>query len=84
MPTLVRRSQDSNTKAKKQAIEFDYQWKNLSSPYVAHNEDRRKELLQSNCLHQDFFKGKYCLDAGCDNGRFTYAMLNSGASSSQY
>jgi len=47
---------------------------------VARTEDRIKELLQHTGLHRDFFKGKYCLDAGCGNGRFTYAMLHLGVS----
>lgn len=53
---------------------FDYQWKQLPSNKIEFNENRIKELLKLTKLPKKFFKGKKCLDAGCGNGRYTYAM----------
>jgi 2-polyprenyl-3-methyl-5-hydroxy-6-metoxy-1,4-benzoquinol methylase len=60
-------------------MEFDYQWKNLPSPFIDLNENRVKELLKFTGLPPDFFKGKKVLDAGCGSGRYTYAMQQLGA-----
>jgi 2-polyprenyl-3-methyl-5-hydroxy-6-metoxy-1,4-benzoquinol methylase len=38
-----------------------------------------KELLDYSRLSPSFFQGKACLDAGCGNGRFTYALQQLGA-----
>lgn len=35
--------------------------------------------IKSFFKHENFIKGKYCLDAGCGVGRWTYAMLKLGA-----
>ncbi|MFA5132917.1 MAG: class I SAM-dependent methyltransferase [Candidatus Paceibacterota bacterium] len=60
--------------------DFDYQWKYLSnSPYLEHNSDRVKELLDLTMLPPEWFNGKYCLDVGCGSGRYTYAMQQLGA-----
>lgn len=55
--------------------EFDYQWKNLPDPNIEYTEARIKELLDYTGLNRDFFRSKYCLDVGCGNGRWTWAML---------
>lgn len=59
--------------------DFDYQWKNLPSPHIEYNDDRVKEFLQFTGLDPKFVEGKACLDAGCGNGRYTYAMQRLGA-----
>lgn len=59
--------------------EFDFQWTHLPSKNIEYNEERVKEFLSLTKLSQDFFQGKLCLDAGCGNGRYTYAMQQLGA-----
>jgi 2-polyprenyl-3-methyl-5-hydroxy-6-metoxy-1,4-benzoquinol methylase len=59
--------------------EFDFQWESLPSPAIEYNEERVKELLDLTKLPLAFFNGKLCLDVGCGNGRYTYAMLRLGA-----
>src|SRR5436305_1635684 len=60
--------------------DFDYQWKNLPSKDIELNEDRIKDFLTFTKLKPDeFIKDKYCLDAGCGSGRFSYAMQKLGA-----
>jgi SAM-dependent methyltransferase len=60
--------------------EFDYQWKNLPSPDIEYNENRVNEFLKFTKLDPlDSVTAKYCLDAGCGNGRYTYAMQKLGA-----
>jgi len=59
--------------------EFDFQWQNLPSPATEYIKDRVKELLEYSKLGSSFFQGKACLDAGCGNGRFTYALQQLGA-----
>jgi SAM-dependent methyltransferase len=59
--------------------DFDYQWKNLPSRFIEYNEDRVSEFLKFTGLGRDALKGKVCLDAGCGNGRYTYAMQKLGA-----
>lgn len=59
--------------------DFDYQWKNLPSRFIEYNDDRVSEFLKFTGLQRDVLKGKACLDAGCGNGRYTYAMLRLGA-----
>ncbi len=59
--------------------EFNYQWENLPSLSIEYTEERVKELLKFTKLPPTFFQGKCCLDAGCGNGRYTYAMLKLGA-----
>jgi 2-polyprenyl-3-methyl-5-hydroxy-6-metoxy-1,4-benzoquinol methylase len=54
--------------------EFDYQWANLPSVNTEHTTARISEFLDLVKLPREFFKGKRCLDAGCGNGRWTYAM----------
>jgi len=58
--------------------EFDYQWKNLPSQYVEYNLDRVEELLDFTRLSSSYFAGKKALDAGCGNGRYTYALQRLG------
>jgi 2-polyprenyl-3-methyl-5-hydroxy-6-metoxy-1,4-benzoquinol methylase len=60
-------------------MDFDYQWKNLPSPDLEYTEKRIEELLDYTALKRDFFDGKYCLDAGCGTGRWTWAMIHMGA-----
>lgn len=59
--------------------EFDYQFENLPSKNTAYNKDRISELLAFTKLQKQFFAGKICLDAGCGNGRYTWAMRQLGA-----
>lgn len=59
--------------------EFDYQWDNLASGNITYTSERVDEFLKLVKLQRNFFKGKYCLDAGCGNGRWTYAMQKLGA-----
>jgi trans-aconitate methyltransferase len=59
--------------------DFNYQWKNLPSPDLEYTEQRIVELLDYTNLRRDFFTGKYCLDAGCGTGRWTWAMIQMGA-----
>lgn len=58
--------------------EFDYQWQNLSDPVIEYTEERVRELLRYTNLPPEFFTGKRCLDAGCGNGRYTYALQRLG------
>ena len=59
--------------------EFDYQWANLPSANTEHTTARVKEFIDLVKLPPEFFKRKRCLDAGCGNGRWTYAMQMLGA-----
>jgi len=59
--------------------EFDYQWSNIPSPLIEYNQDRVKEILKLTKLKPTFFNGIECLDAGCGNGRYTYALQQLGA-----
>ena len=59
--------------------EFDYQWKNLPSPLTEYTEQRVHEFLKFTGLYRGFLKGKKALDAGCGNGRYTFAMQWLGA-----
>lgn len=56
--------------------EFDYQWKNLPSKSIEYNHDRIEEFKKLTNLN---VSGLHCLDAGCGNGRYTYAMIKLGA-----
>jgi len=58
---------------------FDYQWENLGSKNIEYNTSRIDELLRFTNLEPDFFKNKTVLDAGCGNGRYTYALQQLGA-----
>lgn len=60
--------------------EFDYQWKNLPSDDTEFSEDRIREFLSFTKLSPIYdIRQKYCLDVGCGNGRYTYAMQKVGA-----
>jgi SAM-dependent methyltransferase len=59
--------------------EFDYPWERLPSPAIEYTKDRIRELLDYVSLPSSFFLGKVCLDAGCGNGRWTYALQQLGA-----
>lgn len=59
--------------------EFDFQWKKFSCTLTEYSVERVRELLDMTQLSPEFFRGKYCLDAGCGNGRYTYALLKLGA-----
>ena len=59
--------------------DFDFQWGHIPSPAITYTHDRVKELLKISKLPRRFFKNKKCLDAGCGNGRYTYAMQELGA-----
>ena len=71
-------NQETPTRPKDEK-EFDYQWRNLPSPYIEYTESRVEELLDLTKLSRSFFENKLCLDAGCGNGRWTYAMMQMGA-----
>lgn len=58
--------------------EFDYQWNQLPSPKTEYNHDRVKELLKFTKIDRSWFRGKDALDAGCGNGRYTYALQELG------
>lgn len=58
--------------------EFGYQWANLPSPNIEYTLERITELLGFTGLNSHFFAGKRCLDAGCGNGRYTYALQELG------
>jgi 2-polyprenyl-3-methyl-5-hydroxy-6-metoxy-1,4-benzoquinol methylase len=68
----------SNLEGLSMTKEFDYQWKNLPSPAAEYTADRVRELLDYVKLPSSFFLGKLCLDAGCGNGRWTYALQQLG------
>lgn len=60
--------------------DFDYQWRNLPTKDIELNETRIKDFLSFTKIKSDkSIKDKYCLDAGCGSGRFSYAMQNLGA-----
>lgn len=59
--------------------EFDLQWAKLPSPHTEYNVERVDELLSLTRLEPTFFKDARCLDVGCGNGRYTYAMQQLGA-----
>ena len=59
--------------------EFDYQWSHLPSANTEYTAARVTEFLKLTKLPREFFWGKKCLDAGCGNGRWTYAMQYLGA-----
>lgn len=60
--------------------EFDFQWKNLPSPDIEYTDKRISEFLKFTKLDPlDSVTAKYCLDVGCGNGRYTYAMQKLGA-----
>ena len=66
--------------------EFDYQWENLKSKNIEYSKDRIKEFLKFTKFKKNLFskkiseiQNKICLDVGCGNGRYTYAMLQLGA-----
>jgi trans-aconitate methyltransferase len=62
------------------AQEFDFQWRHLDSKNIEYNSDRVREFLQFTTLDPiRTIRQKYCLDAGCGNGRYTFAMLKIGA-----
>jgi len=60
-------------------MEFDYQWKNLPDPNLEFTEARITDLLNYTALRRQFLVDKYCLDAGCGTGRWTWAMMQMGA-----
>ncbi len=60
-------------------MEFDYQWQELPDLNLEYVENRLVELLEYTGLKRDFFPGKFCLDAGCGTGRWTWAMAQMGA-----
>jgi len=60
--------------------DFDYQWANLPSHHIEYRPARIEELLAHLRLDREFFSGRPCLDCGCGNGRWTWAMMQLGAS----
>jgi 2-polyprenyl-3-methyl-5-hydroxy-6-metoxy-1,4-benzoquinol methylase len=60
-------------------MEFDYQWANLPCPQIEFSHDRVLEFLAFTNIPKQWFAGKHCLDAGCGNGRYTYALQQLGA-----
>ena len=78
-----KQSPDLTSWQTKQA--FSFQWENLreggallSDPWFKENVTRilTEEEIQ---IHPDWFKGKKVLDAGCGNGRWSYALTKLGA-----
>lgn len=69
----------SGTTSSTLMAEFDFQWQNLPSVATEYTKERVNELLNFTKLQPSFFKAKLCLDAGCGNGRYTYAMQQLGA-----
>lgn len=59
--------------------EFDYQWANLPSNFIEYSPQRVSELLNFTKIPKAWFKDKWCLDAGCGNGRYSYALKQLGA-----
>ncbi len=60
--------------------DFDYQWKNLPSKDIELDENRIEDFLSFTKIKPDkIIKDKYCMDAGCGSGRFSYAMQKLGA-----
>jgi SAM-dependent methyltransferase len=59
--------------------DFDYQWAKLPSANIEYQPARIKEFLKHVKLDRSFFAGKRCLDCGCGNGRWTWAMQQLGA-----
>lgn len=59
--------------------EFDYQWEHLPSQHIHFNKDRVNELLNFTKIPPEWFRDKWCMDAGCGNGRYTYALQQLGA-----
>jgi SAM-dependent methyltransferase len=60
--------------------DFDYQWKNLPDKNIEFNNSRVEEFLKFTELDPEkFIEGKFCLDAGCGVGRYSYAMMKLGA-----
>ena len=66
-------------KGVRESAEFDYQWKELPSQRVEYSLDRVEELLDFTGLPPSYFVGKKALDAGCGNGRYTFALQQLGA-----
>ena len=63
---------------------FDFQWKNLpNSEHLLSNPEFMKSVGDLVCkytgLPATWFPGKKVLDAGCGNGRFSWAMAQLGA-----
>jgi SAM-dependent methyltransferase len=58
--------------------EFDFQWAKLPSPATEYSSQRVEEFLAFTELPETFLQGKSCLDAGCGNGRWTWAMMQLG------
>ena len=57
--------------------EFDYQWKNLLSKNIEYGYNRISEFKDFTGISH--LKDANVLDAGCGNGRYTYAMQKMGA-----
>lgn len=61
-------------------VDFDYQWANIPDEQIEYNDERINEFLKFTKLDpKKYIFGKYCLDAGCGNGRYTHAMMKLGA-----
>lgn len=58
---------------------FNFKWSHFNYPQTHFTKERVKEVLKYSELPATWFEGKLCLDAGCGNGRFTYAMQQLGA-----
>jgi 2-polyprenyl-3-methyl-5-hydroxy-6-metoxy-1,4-benzoquinol methylase len=51
----------------------------ISHRLTLNARERVAELLDYTGLKHEFFRDKYCLDAGCGVGRWTWAMMQMGA-----
>lgn len=59
--------------------EFDFQWEHIPSRYTHYNRKRIDEFLGFTQIPKEYFRDKWCMDAGCGNGRYTYALQQLGA-----
>ncbi len=60
--------------------DFDYQWRNLPSKDIELDKNRIEDFLSFTKIKPDkIIKDRYCMDAGCGSGRFSYAMQKLGA-----
>jgi 2-polyprenyl-3-methyl-5-hydroxy-6-metoxy-1,4-benzoquinol methylase len=60
------------------ASTFDFQWKKLPDKNIEYCQERINEFLRFTNIPDKWFDGKTCIDIGCGNGRYTYAMQSLG------
>lgn len=86
--TIVRHLAAESTNYQQFIIEtresFDYQWKNLSEGLSLLSDESFQNtsvsfVEQYTGLSKAWFKGKYVLDAGCGNGRWSWTLCSMDA-----